>query len=274
MKIPLGFASLPKKNIILTFSILTGATPLIPIPFLDDYILIFLQRQMVYNLAKSHGFVLPKQEINRLSNTQKFGCSNLFFYMTTRPFRKILRKFLMAREIGRGIELATHTYYYGFLLDEVFHDKLYDSEKGQLIFAAIQTVIAKTNTKLVKGIIDKSFRLSQGIIKKVSQKLVELGKYALKKSVRYLLDRLQILFKPTRIFSDSFDLDRFFEINQPDFSVLIKGLVGHLNSEFGSIPMAHFEEIRTKLFIILREGGIEPHSHCCSDGNAYDSRVV
>lgn len=256
MNIPKEITQLPKDIIILTYSVLIGTSPLIPVPFIDEYVGWFFQRRLTYDLAKSYGIKLSNQETRILSGQRSLGCTEGCLFAISYPFKEILRELLFWKEIVRGIDLATHAYYSGFLLNEVFQNNLYDPAQVGLLYRLVQNAKAKTNTKFVKDAFKKSFRSSKGIIKTSTQWLFHFGIFAVKKGTGSLLKRVRRRMSPVDKMAQQFDLDRYFETVQPDFPYLLKELLDHLKEDIASIPADHFEELKTRFYDILRQEGI------------------
>jgi hypothetical protein len=109
--------------LILTHSVLIGLTPLIPIPFVDDWIKASFQRRMFRQLAAARGFQLTPEEINALSQEDFWdsctqGCLHLFF----RLLRELASKIFFWIEWRRAVNLVSITYYTGFLFDAALLD--------------------------------------------------------------------------------------------------------------------------------------------------------
>lgn len=109
--------------LIFTHSLLIGLTPLIPIPFLDDWVKSSFQRRMVRQITAAYAVNLTSEEIETLLQEGFWdsligGCVMAFFNLLRRIFRKIL--FIL--EFRRGIDLFSQTYYNGFLLEAALMD--------------------------------------------------------------------------------------------------------------------------------------------------------
>jgi hypothetical protein len=109
--------------LILTHSVLIGLTPLIPIPFVDDWIKAGFQRRMFRQIAAAHEIQLSPEEVNALSQEDFWdscasGCLHLFF----RLLREIASKIFFWIEWRRAVNLVSISYYTGFLFDAALLD--------------------------------------------------------------------------------------------------------------------------------------------------------
>lgn len=109
--------------LIFAHSLLIGLTPLIPIPFLDDWVKSSFQRRMVRQITAAYGVPLANEEIEILLQEDFWdscvgGCVMAFFSLLRRVFRKIIFIF----EIRRGLDMFSQSYYNGFLLEAALMD--------------------------------------------------------------------------------------------------------------------------------------------------------
>lgn len=109
---------------ILTYSILVGLTPLIPIPFLDDIVKSEFQRRMVRQIAAARGQQPTPAQVDAVLEEDFFrgcigGCAYALLYY---PVKEILSKLFFIVEWRRAFNLVSATYYTGFLLDAALMD--------------------------------------------------------------------------------------------------------------------------------------------------------
>lgn len=98
---------------LLTLVVLTGATPLIPVPFLDDVAKGYLERRLLRSLAEAQQMKLSSEEVDRFTYEVPKGCCamgclgkavrKVIFY----PIKKIVRKIFFFLEIKRAIDLSS-----------------------------------------------------------------------------------------------------------------------------------------------------------------------
>jgi hypothetical protein len=103
---------------IITHAVLTGLTPLIPVPFVDDLVKGYFQRRLVRSLAAAHGRELTPEEIATLTEDRRSGCTRgclgqVFIF----PLKMIFRKVFFFLEWKRAVDLTSHSYHQGYLLD-------------------------------------------------------------------------------------------------------------------------------------------------------------
>jgi hypothetical protein len=158
-----------KPLIDLPYAILIGLTPLIPVPFVDDWIASLLMRRMVNELGLAYGMKLTPQEVDRLIAGEAAGClggclSSLLLYPL---LKRILREVFFVLEWQRAINFVSHSYYYAFLLDTAFENGWYHPRslaRAAQVNAAIHRVQKSANTNLVRRVVEFHFNNSKAAV--------------------------------------------------------------------------------------------------------------
>lgn len=166
------------SQILVTHSVLTGLTPLIPVPLVDDLFLSYFLRSLVRKLAAHHGKQVSSSEIETLV-AQKgrgfiLGClGTVILY----PIKKVLRKIFFFLEWKRAADTISRTYYVGYLLDMAFQEGWLGNQSSDApkVRAAIDAALLRTNPSLVNraalGVVDQSKELFTGLVQLLLQKL-------------------------------------------------------------------------------------------------------
>jgi len=103
---------------ILGHSLLISLTPLIPIPFLDDWVKSAFQRRMLRLTAAARGVNLTNEEVEALIQEDFWdSCVGSCVQAPIYLLREVLSKILFIIEIRRALGLFSKTYYTGFLFD-------------------------------------------------------------------------------------------------------------------------------------------------------------
>lgn len=109
--------------ILFAHSLLIGLTPLIPIPFVDDWVKSGFQRRMVRQITGAYGISLTTDEVETLLQEDFWdSCIGGCVMTAISLLRRIFRKILFIFEIRRGFNLFSQTYYTGFLLEAALMD--------------------------------------------------------------------------------------------------------------------------------------------------------
>ena len=109
-----------RQQILLSYALLTGLTPLIPVPLADDLAKNHLRRQLVRRLARAHGLDLSADAAQSLAREQggAGGClGGCLTQALLYPIKKIFRKVFFFLEWKRAVDLTSYTYHWGYLLD-------------------------------------------------------------------------------------------------------------------------------------------------------------
>jgi hypothetical protein len=153
------------QSVITTHAVLTGLTPLIPVPFIDDVIYSYVMRSLVRRIAASHKHELTEHDVRVLAS-QPGGCglgcvATLLIY----PFKKVLRKILYFLEWKRATDVISRTYCEGYLLDEAVKEGWLESHNASRVREAINAVLVRTNTSPIKGAVYGVVKQSKGAMK-------------------------------------------------------------------------------------------------------------
>ncbi len=239
-------------------SLLIGAALFVPVPFLDDRLATFLWKHMVADLAKIHKRTLTREQLLALSYQSRFALADGCIVLLTRIFRQLLQEILFLLEWRKAIYLATDAYYSGFLLNELFAYEGFDPARTGQYAVALQKAKQGINTKLVKGVFRGTFRSGKG-------GLASIVKWLSSITVGYVKDswtRRKNKKKPGAVSEDQ--MENFFEMHKSRFQTLLKELIASLQTGIGDLPQEHFDDLRERLFVELRN--LETTS-----GNPFDS---
>jgi hypothetical protein len=152
-------------HIILTHSILVGLTPLIPIPFLDDWVKSMFLRGMVRQISTARGVTLNAAQVEALIQEDFWdscleGCIGIFGYI----LRELLSKIFFFLEWRRAFNLVAITYYTGFLIDAALQDGYpLASEDGSTTAAArlreaVRRARYQSNLRLFQRLVRENIR--------------------------------------------------------------------------------------------------------------------
>ena len=227
-------------------SLLIGAALFVPIPFLDDRLAMFLWKRMVSELAKSHKRNLTKEQLLALSYQSRFALSDGCLFFVKRLFREVFQEILFFLEWGRAINLAADAYYSGYLLNELFAYERFDAAKAGQYAAALQRAKVGLNPKLVQGVFRSTFRSGKGLLGSVVKWLSSI-------TVGYVKDswaRRKSRRNAANVSEQQ--MENFFEMHRSRFQTLLKDLITSLQEGIGSLPQAHFDELRKKMFDEIR----------------------
>jgi hypothetical protein len=157
---------------IITHAVLVGLTPLIPVPFIDDLVKGYFQRRLVRVLAAAHNLQLKPEEIAALAEDTGGGCLRGCLIQTLIfPLKMILRKIFFFLEWKRAVDLTSHTYHQGYLVDYALREGWMGASSGTPqrsaaeIHAAIEEVCRAAPIKPVETAIGASFRQSKSMLR-------------------------------------------------------------------------------------------------------------
>lgn len=160
------------RSIIATHALLCGLTPLIPVPFVDDLFFAAFGRSLVGRLATLHGRDLTVSQIEILVARPKSGCALGFLVgALLYPLKKVLRKIFFFLEWKRATDVVARTYCVGFLLDLALEQNFVESHGAEKVRAALDAVLARTNTSPAKHAIAGVVGGSKNVLKNLGARL-------------------------------------------------------------------------------------------------------
>lgn len=227
-------------------SLLIGAALFVPIPFLDDRLAAFLWKHMVADLAKSHHKTLTKEQLAALSYSSRFALSDGCLLVGKRLLRELFQEIVFFLEWRRAINLASDAYYSGYLLNELFAYEGFDPAKSGQYVLAMQRAKQGLSTKLMQGVFRNTFRSGKGVLASIVKWLSSITVGYVKNSWSRRKSR-----KNAAAPSEE-QMENFFAMHRSRFQELMKDLIAHLQSGIGSLPKEHFDQLRERLVIELR----------------------
>ena len=229
--------SLPAKNIpanshsnlLVTHALLTGLTPLVPIPFVDDQIYAHFMRSLVRRMGALHMRPLTDDEVAVLAAQPARGCAlgclgSVLLY----PLKKVLRKVFFFLELKRAVDTISHTYYQGYLIEVALAEGRLDAHDVVKVRAAIDAVLARTNTSLVTRAISGVINQSKGILQ---------GAGAL----------LTVYLSGTKAAPGRDEVAQAAASVQEEEEAKLGGLASQLQRAIATLPAEHFQKLRQEL---------------------------
>jgi uncharacterized protein (DUF697 family) len=230
--------------LIITHAILSGAAVLVPIAFVDDFLISAIRQNQVKVLAKYHQVTLSAEEVKLLASADSEGCWQGLLGVLKYPF-KIVRQFIKVLEVKKSVETATHTYYGGILLNEVLRKGWYKRENFNKVHQAIQDTRRDVNKDLVREI----FRSYLVINKKNYALLAAWGNQLL--DYLFSTSRVHVRgwFQRTRLIRKAVleNPETLFERQPPQLAELARQIYENLNSNLLGIPQAQRQEMLERL---------------------------
>lgn len=129
------------QRVLLTHAVLVGLTPLIPVPFVDDWVKRSVERRLVRSLANNHGHPLLTRDVDALIEEE--GGSLLWAIgkgIVMFPVQLVFRKLLLVLEVKRASDEASRAYHRGLLLDAVLRSRVL-APQGRHTAAEVRTAI-------------------------------------------------------------------------------------------------------------------------------------
>jgi hypothetical protein len=226
-----------KQTTILTYSVLVGLSPLVPVPFVDDWLVNYFRRRLVRSLASTHGQQFSDKSVSLLADESGgkgclFGCLSMVILY---PLKKIFRKVFYFLEWKRAVDLTSHTYHFGYLLNFALREGFLKSDTNNLadVRTILDDVCNDTPIKPVESVVAGTFRQTKS--------LIFSGVEILEKAFRNLKD------KPTRD-----DVSVAVESIVEEEKEKLEGITNKLGGGIAGIPEEHFKAMREKFTVRMK----------------------
>ena len=216
------------QSIIVKNAVLIGMTPLIPIPFVDDWAKNYFQRRMARELVQLQRMTLSPKVIKALADDREGCLSGCLGMIILYPIKKILRKLAFFLEWQRAANLVTHSYYYGYLLEVALQEgwlQSDDVEQAARVRTAIDHAHKGANTQLLRQVVDRTFQRSRDKVKAAARRL------------------------STSLKSVTTDAgkEKALEQDQPQLDASAQEIAGQLENGIAALPNEHFVNLAQRL---------------------------
>ena len=205
-------------RIIVSYSLLSGLCPLIPIPFLDDWARDLLRSRLASKLAASCRATVTEAQAKVLATgiqpTTARGCAGgclktlivrPFMFVTTVIFRKVMRKILFFLTVKDTVDTFSQTFHENFMLRRAFELGLFDeahSEKTAEIDPAlasrhlevrrtIERVYRSADTRPVTSLVRSLFKSSRRTLAKTARRMTGILRRGRRDSERQISRSLE-----------------------------------------------------------------------------------
>jgi hypothetical protein len=222
-----------QQHVLVMHSVLTGLTPLIPVPLLDDLVKNYFRKRLVRSLAAAAGRALSDEELSALASEPESGClrgcaTTVLIY----PLKAIFRKIFYFLEWKRAVDLTSRTYHFGYLVGHVLRRRegdapsLLDTHGARAVNEAIEAVCREAPIKPLESVVGGTFSKSKGVLRSAAA--------LLSRSLRRQPPR------PERV-------AEAIESVEPEEERELQPVVTRLQRSIGSIPEEHFRSLRDAL---------------------------
>jgi hypothetical protein len=237
-----------QQHVLVTHAVLTGLTPLIPVPLVDDLVKNYFRKRLVRSLAASAGRTLTGEELDALASEADGGClRGCVVTAVVYPLKAVFRKIFYFLEWKRAVDLTSRTYHFGYLIGHALRRReggasLLDAHGARAVQEAVEAVCREAPIKPLESAVGGTFRKSKGVLRAAAA--------LLSKSLRRQPPQ------PDRV-------AEAIESVEPEEERELQPVVTRLQSSLASVPDEHFRNLRDQLEARLsqkrtgaHEGGI------------------
>jgi hypothetical protein len=219
---------------LITHAVLTGLTPLIPVPLLDDLVKSYFRKRLVRSLAAANGRALSEEDLEALASEREGGClRGCLLTALVYPLKAVFRKVFYFLEWKRAVDLTSRTYHFGYLVGYSMRRRedgpsLLDLRGARDVSDAIRAVCREAPIKPLEGAVGGTFRKSKHVLRAAASLLAG--------SLRRLAGRA----RPEHV-------AEAIEQVEPEEEREIEPVVTRLQRSIASVPEDHFRALRARL---------------------------
>ena len=221
-----------QQHVLVTHAVLTGLTPLIPVPLVDDLVKSYFRKRLVRSLSASAGRPLTDEEVNALASEPEGGClRGCVVTVLIYPLKAIFRKVFYFLEWKRAVDLTSRTYHFGYLVGHALRRRegapsLLDAHGARAVSDAIEAVCREAPIKPLESAVGGTFRKSKGVLSAAASLLSR----SLRREPR----------RPERVAA-------VIESIEPEEKRELEPVVTRLQRSLAFVPEEHFRALRDNL---------------------------
>ncbi len=161
----------PQLGRVAFHAVAAGLTPLIPVPFLDDYALRQVREGMVRALLREHGLPAPEAAVGVLAGSHQGRTlgGRLLGYLKSMalfPVRKVFRKAFLVLWVKDCVDMASVSLHHGYLLQHALARGDLDArglegEAPQRVYAAIEAACREVDARPINQLLRRLFEGSR-----------------------------------------------------------------------------------------------------------------
>ncbi len=174
-------------RIVLWHSVLSGLCPLLPIPYVDDAVLLRVRRSMVGDLLGLRGIHVSRSDLGILVDRPAKGCfAGCLHAAIVYPVKKIFRKIFILLTIKECVDEASATFHLGYLLHRAIEEGHIDAPPAEAMGKRLSTVrhavdrtCAQVDTRPITKIMSRVFSGSRAVMRTAARGLHRIFRRAL-----------------------------------------------------------------------------------------------
>jgi hypothetical protein len=218
------------QKLLVTHAVLTGLTPLIPVPILDDLVKSYFQRRLARELTRAYAINPTDQEIKTLADDPGSGClAGCLGGALLLPFKLIFRKLFFFLEWKRAADTVSRTFHQGYLLDFAMQQGWYPHQRNAVqLRGAIDAVCLEVGTGPIERAVSVTLSQSRSTLKSAANLLTRSLK--------------SVSGKP-----DAERVAHAAEAVEAEEERAIEGVIDRLQRSIQNVPEDYFDNLRARL---------------------------
>lgn len=174
----------PLPQSLLLHTVWSGLCPLIPIPFLDDWVLGQVRKRLVDEIAREHGTEIPTEErdVLALGIAPRVGCAagclglgiKVSVSLVVKLVKKVFRKIVFVLMLKDCVDAASETFHRGWLIRRFLRDggtPGLDSARATRAARAIRATTDVVDPRPVEKLLRRVFSDRRRVLRRTARQL-------------------------------------------------------------------------------------------------------
>lgn len=174
----------PRLQRVALHAVSSGLTPLIPVPFLDEYALRRVREQMVRTILRERSLFAPDKTVTVLAGLHpregsrlQWLASKAFFLSLRLAWRKVYRRLALALWVKDCVDMASVSLHHGYLLQHALErgdlngDNLASEEAARRVHTAMDAACKELDPRPVNQALRRLFAGSRMLLAELSRAL-------------------------------------------------------------------------------------------------------
>jgi hypothetical protein len=174
----------PQLQRVALHAVASGLTPLIPVPFLDEYALRRVREQMVRAILRERSLFAPDRTVTVLAGLHpregsrvQWLASKAFFLSLRLAWRKVYRRLALALWVKDCVDMASISLHHGYLLQHALErgdldgNNLASEEAARRVHAAIDAACKELDPRPVNQALRRLFAGSRLLLDELARAL-------------------------------------------------------------------------------------------------------
>lgn len=161
----------PGARRVVVGAVLSGLCPLIPLPWVDDYVMAKVRQHLYRSLYSAFGVPPDDKAIQALAARPSRGLWGCLTVLVFYPIKKIFRKIFFLLAVKDAVDAASETLHEGLLLRHALEGGLLAGGPSLRLVPAVRATLAATDPRPLNQALRRAFSASRSLLSTIAATL-------------------------------------------------------------------------------------------------------